>query len=93
MAGSTTTVLPQLVTKQTYKQEVVMGIDSEVMGRRWDMWDHRNGILHDQKDGQAAQERARIIREELEQGTEGLDQDTRILFRVARGNEDAPAAQ
>jgi hypothetical protein len=35
----------------------------------WDMWEHRNGVLHDKEQGQAALERAAWIIEEFEEGT------------------------
>jgi hypothetical protein len=52
----------------------------------WDMWEHRNGILHDKEKGQAALERAGQIRDEFDEGWEELDRDARLLFRpgVAR---------
>jgi hypothetical protein len=45
------------------------------------MWEHRNGVLHNKEQGQAALERAARIHEEFEEGTRALDRDTRLLFR------------
>mgnify|MGYP003460263465 FL=1 len=47
----------------------------------WDMWEHRNGVLHHKEQGQAALERMARIREEFEEGSRELDRDTRLLFR------------
>jgi hypothetical protein len=50
----------------------------------WDMWEHRNGILHDKEKGQAAVEREARIRDEFEEGCTELDRDARLLFRPGR---------
>jgi len=47
----------------------------------WDMWDHRNQILHDREEGQAVKEREQRIREEFAEGSDGLDEETKLLFR------------
>ena len=47
----------------------------------WDMWEHRNGILHDKEKGQAAQEREARIRAEFEEGFDDLDVDTQLLAK------------
>ena len=47
----------------------------------WDMWEHRNGILHDKEKGQAALEREERIRDEFDEGWAALDRDTRLMFR------------
>ena len=47
----------------------------------WDMWEHRNGILHDKEKGQAALEREDKIREEFEEGWDELDRDAKLMFR------------
>ena len=47
----------------------------------WDLWDDRNGILHDKEQGQSAKERKERIRQEFEEGFDDLDRDTKLLFR------------
>jgi hypothetical protein len=47
----------------------------------WDMWEHRNSILHDKEKGQAALEREDKIREEFEEGWDKLNRDAKLMFR------------
>ena len=47
----------------------------------WDMWEHRNGILHNKEQGQAARERVTRITEEFDEGCTLLDRDAQLLFR------------
>jgi hypothetical protein len=47
----------------------------------WDMWEHRNSILHDKEVGQAAEDRAVRLKEEFEEGCSLLDKDAQLLFR------------
>ena len=45
----------------------------------WDLWEHRNGILQQAKDGMIAQQLQSSITEEYEQGFQGLPSDLRHL--------------
>ena len=47
----------------------------------WDTWEHRNGILNDKEQGPAATDRAEKVKDEYEEGYEGLDRDARLLSR------------
>ena len=79
---------------QDIQQQYFIFIKSRKTGRRWlsslirklwqvawDMWEHRNSILHDREVGQAAEERATRIREEFDEGCVLLDKDAQLLFR------------
>ena len=79
---------------QDIQQQYFIFIKSRKTGRRWlssvirklwqvawDMWEHRNSILHDREVGQAAEERAARLREEFEEGCLLLDKDAQLLFR------------
>ena len=48
----------------------------------WDMWEHRNGILHDREQGQLAQSYRRQIQQEYSKGFRGLPPDLRRVTRI-----------
>jgi hypothetical protein len=46
----------------------------------WDMWEHRNGILHDKEQSIILQNLHNDIREEFARGSDGLTREVRTLF-------------
>jgi hypothetical protein len=46
----------------------------------WDMWEHRNGILHDKEQSIILQNLHTDIREEFARGSDGLAQEVKTLF-------------
>jgi hypothetical protein len=51
----------------------------------WDLWEHRNGFLHDKNTGIHSQTINKLIQLEFQKGWSTLDRETRALFRP--GNE------
>jgi hypothetical protein len=46
----------------------------------WDMWEHRNGILHDKEQSIILQNLQNDIREEFARGSDGLTHESQSLF-------------
>jgi hypothetical protein len=47
----------------------------------WNMWEHRNGILHDKEQSIILQHLNTNIREEFKKGMSGLPKEAKALFR------------
>ena len=47
----------------------------------WDMWDHRNKVLHDKDNTLLSEHRQREIAEEFAAGSASVTQEAKILFR------------
>ena len=47
----------------------------------WDMWDHRNRVVHDNESGVRAIELRRAIREQFQLGSQGVTVQARRLFQ------------
>ena len=47
----------------------------------WDMWDHRNRVVHDNEMGVRAIELRRAIREQFQLGSQGVTAQARRLFQ------------
>jgi Zn-finger nucleic acid-binding protein len=48
----------------------------------WDLWEHRNGFVHERDAGLLSEQINRAIQEEFLKGTHNLDTSTKALFRV-----------
>jgi hypothetical protein len=59
----------------------------------WNMWEHRNGILHDKEQSIILQCLNNTIREEFQKGGEGLPAEARALLKQGCGAVLAKSAE
>jgi hypothetical protein len=52
----------------------------------WDLWDHRNGILHDKDVNIAEQQQNKEVEEEINLGPSTATREAKILFRPGLRN-------
>jgi hypothetical protein len=51
----------------------------------WDLWEHRNGFVHEREAGLVSEQINRHIQEEFQKGFQDLDTNTKILFHARAG--------